>query len=69
MLCGEVDCRDPGCGCDLFLILRENLEEEKIPCLREMTFLHCLVEIKEIALGGTNSGILYNFLFKVIIKL
>jgi hypothetical protein len=37
--------------------------------VREMTFLHCLAEIKEIALGGTASGILYNFLFKVIITL
>ena len=35
----------------------------------EMTFLHCLVEIKEITLGGTASSILYNFLFKVIITL
>jgi len=35
----------------------------------EMTFVHYLAEIKEIALGGTSSGILYNFLFKVIITL
>ena len=35
----------------------------------EMTFLHFFAEIKEIALGGTASGILYNFLFKVIITL
>jgi hypothetical protein len=35
----------------------------------EITFLHCLVEIKEITIGGTASGILYNFLFKVIIIL
>ena len=34
-----------------------------------MTFLHCLEEIKEIELGGTALGILYNFLFKVIITL
>jgi hypothetical protein len=34
-----------------------------------MTFLHCLVEIKEITLGGTTWGIVYNFLFKVIITL
>jgi len=26
--------------------------------------MHCLAEINEIALGGTASGILYNFLFK-----
>ena len=35
----------------------------------EMTLLHFLVEIKEIAIGGTTSGILYNFLPKVIITL
>jgi hypothetical protein len=34
-----------------------------------MTFLHFLTEIKEIALGGTASGVLYNFMFKVIITL
>jgi hypothetical protein len=34
-----------------------------------MTFLHCLVKIKEIALGGTTLNILYNFLVKVIITL
>jgi hypothetical protein len=34
-----------------------------------MTFVHFLAEIKEIALGGIASGILYNFLFKVIITL
>jgi hypothetical protein len=27
--------RDPGCGCDLLLILRENHEEDKIPRLRD----------------------------------
>jgi len=31
----------------------------------EMTFLHCLEEIKEIALGGTNLGIMYNLLFRI----
>ena len=35
MLCGEVNCRDPGCGCDIYLILRANHEEDKIPCLRD----------------------------------
>jgi hypothetical protein len=34
MLCGEVDYGDPGCGCDLSLILKVNHEEEKIPHLR-----------------------------------
>jgi hypothetical protein len=32
-LCGEVGHRDLGCGYDLFLILRVNHEEEKIPRL------------------------------------
>jgi hypothetical protein len=68
LLCGEVGRRDPGCGCDRPLILRVNNEEDKLPRLRD-DLLHCLAKIKEIALGGTASGILYNFLFKVIITL
>jgi hypothetical protein len=28
-------CRDPGCGCDLSLILRANHEEEKLPHMRD----------------------------------
>jgi hypothetical protein len=35
----------------------------------EMTSLHCLVEIKEITVGGATSGILYNCLPKLIITL
>jgi hypothetical protein len=35
MLCGEVDRGDPGCGCDISLILRENHEEDKLPLLRD----------------------------------
>jgi hypothetical protein len=35
----------------------------------EMTLLHFLEEIKEIVVGGTTSGILYNYLPKVIITL
>jgi hypothetical protein len=53
----------------IFFSFRElTTKKKKIPVL-EMIFLHCLAEIKEITLGGTASGILYNFLFKVIIKL
>jgi hypothetical protein len=35
MLCGEVGRRDPGCGCDISLILRANHEEDKLPHLRD----------------------------------
>jgi hypothetical protein len=35
----------------------------------EMTLLHFLAEIKEIAVGGATYGILYNFLPKEIITL
>jgi hypothetical protein len=35
MLCRDVGHSDPGCGCDLSLILRVNHEEEKLPCLRD----------------------------------
>jgi len=35
----------------------------------EMALLHCLAKIKEIAVGSTTSGILYNCLPKVIITL
>jgi hypothetical protein len=35
--------------------------------VQEMAFLHCLEEIKETTVGGTTSGILYNFLSKVTI--
>jgi hypothetical protein len=40
-MCGEIDRRDPGCGCDLSLTLRENHEEDKLPHLRDdlSTFL------------------------------
>jgi hypothetical protein len=34
-LCGEVGHGYLGCGCDIFLILRENHEEEKLPRLRD----------------------------------
>jgi len=33
LLCGEIGHRDLGCGCDIFLILRENHEEYKLPSL------------------------------------
>jgi hypothetical protein len=65
---GEVDHGGHGCGCNLLITLRANHEEDKILSLRN-DLLHCLEEIKEIALGGTTSTILYNFLFKVIITL
>jgi hypothetical protein len=45
----------------------DHKEEKFLVC--EMTLLHCLGEIKEIAVGGTTSGILYNCLSKVIITL
>jgi hypothetical protein len=35
----EVDHRDPRCGCDLSLILRENHQEEKLSCPRDELFL------------------------------
>jgi hypothetical protein len=43
-LCGEVGYRDPGCGCDLSLILRTGHEEDKLPHLRDD--LHALLHIK-----------------------
>jgi hypothetical protein len=53
-------CGGPGCGCNLSLTLRANHKEEKFPGLRDD--LPSLLEgIKEITLGGTASGILYNF--------
>ena len=42
------------------------MKETNFP-IYEMTFLHYLAEIKEITLSETASGILYNFLFKLII--
>jgi hypothetical protein len=68
LLCGEISRRDPVCGYDISLILRENHEEDKLPHLRD-DLLHFLAYIKEITLGGTALGMLYNFLFKVIITL
>jgi hypothetical protein len=35
MLCGEVGHIDPGCGCDLSLILRVNYKKDKLPHLRD----------------------------------
>ena len=32
-MCGEFSHRDPGCGSDLLLSLRENHEEDKLPHL------------------------------------
>jgi hypothetical protein len=34
-------CEDPGCGCDLSVIMRENHKEEKLPFIRDdlSTFL------------------------------
>ena len=45
-----------------------NMKKKKFP-VEEMNFLHFLADIKEITLGGTASGIMYNFLVKVIITL
>ena len=68
LLCGEVGRRDLGCGCDLLLILRVNHEEEKLPHLRD-DLPALLRRDQRNNTGGTALGILYNFLFKVIITL
>jgi len=66
MLCGEIGRGGSRCGCDLSLTLRVNHEKDKFLGLRD-DLPRFLTEIKEISLGGTASGILYNFLFKLII--
>jgi hypothetical protein len=68
LLCGEIGRRGPGCGCDLSLTLRANHEEDKFPGLRD-DLPALLGRDQENNTGGTASGILYNFLFKVIITL
>jgi hypothetical protein len=35
MLCGEIDCGGPICGCDISLTVRGNNEEEKFCYLRD----------------------------------
>jgi hypothetical protein len=67
-MCGEVGHKDPQCGHNVSLILRENHEEDKLFHLRD--------DLP--ALLGRDKGnrnrwdciwFLYNFLFKVIITL
>jgi hypothetical protein len=54
---------------ETFFLLRAWITKKTNLLVYEMTVLHCLANIKEIMVGGATSGILYNFLPKVIIKL
>ena len=67
LLCGEIGHIGPRCGYDLSLTPRVNHEEDKFLGLRDD--LPALIGRDQIELGGIASGILYNFLFKVIITL
>ena len=53
-------------GHNLLLALRENHKEKKF-LVWEIILLHFFVVIKEMAVGGAISGILYNLLAKLII--
>jgi hypothetical protein len=52
-----------------FYLLRAWIKKNMNFSVYEMTVLHCLAKIKEIVVGGTTFGILYNCLHKVIITL
>ena len=64
LLCGGTLCGGHGCSNDLPLTLGVNHTDEFLVC--DMSLLPFLAVIKDVAIGGATSSILYNELLKEI---